>query len=188
MVQGRTPRKRALTVPRAFLLPSSHDSSPNPTGDCWKVVWSAPTQKSLKWVTMDNHYNNLRQKRINLFFIPSHIHPIERFYNKINYPGKDTLIIKCHWHRDAPNYEIPATTNLLGRISSSKKKFSKKLEFKEVKTTKKLNPKSILINILFCSVWTQWFFLFRSQSPHGLRGYIHYNCSHVSALFKSPKN
>lgn len=30
--QGRTPRKRALTVPRAFLLPSPHDSSPNLLG------------------------------------------------------------------------------------------------------------------------------------------------------------
>ena len=36
---------------------------------------------------------NWRQKRINLFFVPSHIHPIERFYNKIKYPGKDTPVI-----------------------------------------------------------------------------------------------
>ena len=47
MVQGRTPRKRAMTGPRTFLLPSPHDSAPNLLGTADKQCNLLPLRSLL---------------------------------------------------------------------------------------------------------------------------------------------
>lgn len=110
---------------------------------------------------------------------------VERFYNKIKYPHKDTPIIKCYQCREAPymnknffHYQS-FRKEFKSKNSSPKKLESKMLKYKEIES--QMHPLQFLI--LF-SFYSKVFLFSEAKVFTGSEVIlIHHKGSHVPALF-----